>query len=326
VPFHFWSVVIFVFGTIVGSFLNVPLLTWLYLRGKCANCREPISARYFLVELLTGLLFLGVWLMYGHQSATLVVVYCVLVGGLIVATFIDFEHFIIPDEITLGGIVIGFLFSFVVPGLHHEQTAVKALRDSFLGIAVGGGLIYGILRMGKLLFGRKKLSLPAETRVVFTETALVYEEKTIPFEDLFYRKSDTIAIEARYVELIDRCYRNIAVRLSPERLELGEEVMDPESVPHMEVVTEKMVLPQEAMGFGDVKFMAAIGAFLGWEAAVFSLMVSSIIGSLVGLTLIVLRRQEWSSRLPYGPYIALAALSWIFGGNRLFEWLFLRGA
>ena len=161
--------------------------------------------------------------------------------------------------------------------------------------------------------------------MVFTETALVYEEKTIPFEDLFYRKSDTITIEARYVELIDRCYRNIAVRLSPERLELGEEVMDPESVQHMEVVTEKMVLPQEAMGFGDVKFMAAIGAFLGWEATVFSLMVSSIIGSLVGLTLIVLKRQAWSSRLPYGPYIALAALIWIFGGYRLFEWLFLRG-
>src|SRR3954469_10616940 len=236
VPFHFWSVVTFVFGTIVGSFLNVcihrmplgqsivsppshcpkckysipwflnlPLFTWLYLRGKCANCREPISARYFLVELLTGLLFLAAWLIYGHLSWGLVLVYCIFVAGLIVATFIDFEHFIIPDEITLGGIVVGFLASFLVPALHHEQVAVAALRDSFLGIVVGGGLIYGILRMGKLLFGRKKLSLPADTTVIFTETALVYGDKTIPFEDLFYRKSDTIAIDARHVELIDRC-------------------------------------------------------------------------------------------------------------------------
>jgi leader peptidase (prepilin peptidase)/N-methyltransferase len=78
------------------------------------------------------------------------------------------------------------------------------------------------------------------------------------------------------------------------------------------------------MGFGDVKFMGAIGAFLGWKAVVFSLVVSSFIGSLVGVSLILLRRHGWSSRLPYGPYIALAAVVWIFGGFRLVEWWFGR--
>src|SRR5712664_1439065 len=153
VPFHFWSVVFFVFGSIVGSFLNVciyrlplgqsvvsppshcphcqysipwflnvPLATWLYLRGKCANCRAPISVRYFLVELLTGVLFLGCWLKYGAvgdpiPTIPLAIVYCVFVAGLVVATFIDFEHFIIPDEITIGGMVVGFLASFAVPSL-----------------------------------------------------------------------------------------------------------------------------------------------------------------------------------------------------------------
>src|SRR3954447_26064565 len=251
VPFDFWSFVSFLFGAIVGSFLNVcihrmplgqsiasppshcpkckysipwylniPLVTWLYLRGKCAHCKEPISIRYFLVELLTGLLFLGVWLTYGRQSVWLALVYCVFVGGLIVATFIDFEHFIIPDEITIGGIAAGFIASFLVPALHREGEAVAALRHSLLGIVVGAGLIYAILRMGKLLFGKKKLSLPSETTVVFTETALVYADKTIPFEDLFYRKSDTISMEARHVELIDRCYSNVALRLTPETLHL----------------------------------------------------------------------------------------------------------
>jgi leader peptidase (prepilin peptidase)/N-methyltransferase len=76
------------------------------------------------------------------------------------------------------------------------------------------------------------------------------------------------------------------------------------------------------MGFGDVKFMGAIGAFLGWQAVIFSLMVSSVIGSVVGIALIVMRKREWSSRLPYGPYIALAATIWIFGGKHLFEMLF----
>jgi leader peptidase (prepilin peptidase)/N-methyltransferase len=352
VPFHFWSLACFIFGLIVGSFLNVcihrmplgqsivhppshcphcqysipwylniPLLTWLYLRGKCSNCKAPISIRYFLVELLTGLLFLGVWLFYGHKSVGLVVAYAILLSGLIVATFIDFEHFIIPDEITLGGIAVGFLCSFAVPALHQTQAGVLALRSSFLGIIVGGGIIYLILRVGKILFGRKKLQLPSETLVFFTETALVFGDESIPFEDLFYRKSDVIALEARTVELIDRCYANVPVRLHPDKLQIGDDILDPEQVPHMEVLTERMVLPQEAMGFGDVKFMAAIGAFLGWQATLFSLMLSSIIGAVVGLTLIILRKQEWSSRLPYGPYIALAATIWVFGGRDLFFWI-----
>ena len=90
----------------------------------------------------------------------------------------------------------------------------------------------------------------------------------------------------------------------------------------MEAASNEVVLPREAMGFGDVKFMGAIGAFLGWKSVVFSLMVSSVIGSVVGLTLILIRKREWSSRLPYGPYIALAAAIWIFGSNHLFEMLF----
>jgi len=356
VPFHFWSVVLFIFGTMVGSFLNVcihrmplgqsivsppshcpkckysipwylnvPLFTWLYLRGKCANCKEPISSRYFMVELLTGLLFLALWLTHGRQSVGLALAYCILVGGLIVATFIDFEHFIIPDEITLGGIVVGFVCSFVVPSLHGQKTAVAALQDSFVGIIVGGGLVYTILRLGKLLFGKKRLSLPSDTIVVFTETALVYGDQTIPFEDLFYRKSDSIRIEAKHVELVDRCYHDVAMKLTPEELHLGDEILDPEDVPHMEVLTNQMILPQEAMGFGDVKFMAAIGAFLGWRATLFALMASSILGAAVGLALILLRKQEWSSRLPYGPYIAFATLVWVFASDHILRWLLYAG-
>ncbi len=348
VPFHFWSLGLLALGAIVGSFLNVcihrmprglsvisppshcphcgysipwyfniPLATWLWLRGQCANCRAPISARYFLVELLTAVAFAGSWIAVGRESAPLALAYCLVLAGFIAATFIDFEHFIIPDEITIGGIVAGFVCSFAVPALHGASTARTALQQSFLGIVIGGGVIYGVLRVGKLLFGRQQLELPPDSKVVFTESALVLPDKEIPYEELFYRKSDVITLEARTVELIDRCYCNVRVRLSPAQLRIDEETLDPETVPHLEVFTDQMVLPREAMGLGDVKFMAAIGAFLGWQATVFALMVSSIIGAVVGVVLILLRKQAWSGRLPYGPYIALAATIWMFWGPRL---------
>jgi leader peptidase (prepilin peptidase)/N-methyltransferase len=351
VPFHFWSLVCFVFGTIVGSllnvciyrmprgesiifppshcphcqyripgYLNVPLVTWVFLRGKCANCGAPISVRYFLVELLTGLAFLGAWLAYGRSSPGVALVYCLVLAGFIVATFIDFEHFIIPDEITLGGIGVGFLLSALVPALHEAATRAEALRLSLLGILAGAGIVYAILRLGKLLFGRQKFTLQPGTRVIFTETALVLPEQEIPYEEIFYRKTDAIELEAEMVELIDRCYAKTAVRLSPQALQISQDKFNPETIPHFEVIADSLVLPREAMGLGDVKFMGAIGAFLGWQAVLFSLMASAVLGSVVGVTLIAAHRRAWSSRIPYGPYIALAATIWIFGGRRLVAW------
>ena len=127
---------------------------------------------------------------------------------------------------------------------------------------------------------------------------------------------------ATRIELADRCYPKAAVRLTPTHLQIGDDTFKPEDVPHMEALADRIVLPREAMGFGDVKFMAAIGAFLGWPAVLFSLMMSSIIGALVGLGLIAAKKQEWSSRLPYGPYIALAAMLWIFRGPSIMRWIF----
>ena len=354
VPWGFWALVFFVFGTIVGSFVNVcihrmprgesvvsppshcphcqyaipwylnlPLLTWLYLRGCCRNCGAPITVRYFLVELLTGLAFLACWLGFGERSAWVALIYAGFIAALIAASFIDFEHFIIPDEITLGGVGVGFLVSLLVPDLHRVETSAAALERSILGIIVGASVVYGILRLSKLLYGRQRFNLPADTRIFFTETALELPDRSIPYEDIFYRKSDTIVLQAKSVELVDRGYAQVAVRLSPNRLLIGSDEFKPEEVGHLEVVTDKIVVPREAMGLGDVKFMAAIGAFLGWQAVLFSLMLSAMIGAAVGLSLVALKRGELSSsRLPYGPYLATAAVVWIFWGPTLVAWWF----
>jgi len=241
---------------------------------------------------------------------------------LIVATFIDFEHFIIPDEITLGGMAVGFVISIFFWRLHGQDSFVGSIRESLLGMGVGAGLIYAILRLGKLLFGRQTIEVPEQVKVVFSETGIYLGDKEIPYEELFYRRSDVVTLQARTLELADRCYKNVLVRLTPQKLLIGDDEFNPEQVPYMEADSPEVVLPREAMGFGDVKFMGAIGAFLGWHSVVFSLMVSSVIGSAVGLTLILFRKREWSARLPYGPYIALAAAIWVFCGERLVDMIF----
>ena len=355
VPFHFWSFTFFVFGCIVGSFLNVcihrmplgesvvsppshcprcqyqipgylniPLVTWLWLRGKCANCAAPISPRYFAVELLTGLTFLVTWLHFGGKGFPSPIIYCVLLAGFIVATFIDLEHFIIPDEITIGGIAVGVVLSGLFPEIHGGLKAADGLKAAAIGAAVGGGLIYGILRLGKLLFGSQRIELPENSVVTFTESELLLPTGPVSYEELFYRQTDTVMFRAAQLEMVDRCYWNVDVRLSPTKLRVGTDEFDPATVHHIEAVTSDIVLPREAMGFGDVKFMAAIGAFLGWPAVLFSLMVSAIIGSVVGVSLIVFGRREWSSRLPYGPYIAVAAVIWLFGRGNIVNWLMAR--
>jgi leader peptidase (prepilin peptidase)/N-methyltransferase len=393
VPFHFWTACFFALGCIVGSFLNVcihrmprdesiisppshcphcgysipwylniPLVTWLWLRGQCAHCKKEISMRYFLVEALTGTVFALCWVAFGHPFPAVAGVYCVLLAGLIAATFIDFEHFIIPDEITLGGMVAGLLLAFFVPQSHLSfsffqrawtlpffqpmRTPGQAMRDSVVGMVVGAGVVYGIVRLGKYLFGNLSVALPPGSIIFFTESALILPETAYPakpwwlpgifftvkplnlpggewpYSDLFYRPGDTIRVEAETIEMIDRCYRKAVMRLQEKKLCIGQDTFDPESVSHVEVVADLIVLPREAMGLGDVKFMAAIGAFLGWPAVLFSLALSSFIGAIVGLVLLACGRGDWSARMPYGPYIAVAAVIWVFGGYRWLKFIF----
>src|ERR1041385_3579028 len=267
VPFHFWGFAFFVFGCVVGSFLNVcihrmplgqsvvsppshcphckysipwflniPLVTWLMLRGKCKNCGAPIAPRYFLVELLTGVAFLVCWLQFGHKSAGLALAYSVMMAGFIVATFIDFEHLIIPDEITLGGAVVGFILSFAVPLLHHTVDRGVAMKTSLLGIGVAAGSVYVVLRGGKLLFGKERIKLDPDSKLVFTETHLVLPDgREIPYGEMLYRDTDVLRLYAKRIELAEVCYFDKQVTLTAKELTIGEEKFNPEEVKRMEL-------------------------------------------------------------------------------------------
>jgi len=210
----------------------------------------------------------------------------------------------------------GLICSFVVPRLHEQSSHWKGLLWSIIGAAVGGLLVEGVRQLGKLAFGRTN-PLEGETNVLFGDTSIVLPDREMPYGEIFSRKSDAIRFHAKRLELPDRCFVNVDVSLTQVKLLIGEQEFDPEQSLYMEVTTDKMVVPREAMGFGDVKFMAAIGAFLGWQSTFFSLFVSSFIGAIVGGLMILLGRHARSSPIPYGPYIAAAAALWLFAGQEL---------
>lgn len=199
---------------------NIPILSWLALRGRCRTCSVSISWRYPLVEFLMAITFAGLYLYVGWSWTLLE--YLIFAFGLIVVTFIDFDHMILPDVFTLSGIVIGLLGSVLNP----ERDFWPALG----GVLMGGGFLWAV--------------------------AYLY---------WVFRK-------------------------------------------------------REGMGGGDIKLLGWIGAVLGWSSIPFVILCSSIVGSVVGVLMALRKDEGLASTIPFGPYLALAALVYIFGGDRLGEW------
>jgi leader peptidase (prepilin peptidase) / N-methyltransferase len=200
---------------------NIPLLSYIALRGRCRTCRLPISVRYPIVEALTAAIFLAHWYVFGPTP--LLFVRLLFACALIVLFAIDLEHQILPNVITLPGIVAGFLCSLVAP---------PGPLMSVAGIALGGGLLWAI---AEIWFRLRKV---------------------------------------------------------------------------------------EAMGFGDVKMLAMIGAFLGVKMVVLTFVLSSMIGGVVGAALLATRRADMATRVPFGTMLAVAALVASLFGEPLLAWYF----
>ena len=343
----------FVLGAVVGSFLNVciyrmplnlsvnepkrsfcpsckkqipwhhnlPLISWLYLRGKCANCGSRIAFRYFAVELITALMFLAVWLTFEPQVA---LAYWVLVALLIAATFIDFEHFIIPDEITLGGVAVGVLASLILPELMMTDDRWRALLTSLASAGLGYALLWLVLQGGKLAFGKKRIQLEAPTPFTWTRTGedadfVVGEEKGL-WSDNFARESDLLILQCDAAMIDERNLGPTTLRFHYNRVAVGSEELQLDTLGTITGVVRELQIPREAMGRGDLKFLAAIGAFLGWRAVLFSVFAGSLLGSVVGIVTLVIGKRVWSAKLPFGPYLAAGALVWMFFGDALIGW------
>jgi leader peptidase (prepilin peptidase)/N-methyltransferase len=300
---------------------NIPLLSWLFLRGRCANCGSRIAFRYFAVELLTALLFLAVWLQFPWQIA---LAYWVFVSLLIVGTFVDFEHFIIPDEVTIGGTIAGILAGFLVPALMSTEGRWAALLTSALSALLGYAILWIVLEAGKKVFGKKRIRLDAPTPFTWTRKGddadfVVGEEQGL-WSDYFSRENDLLILLCDEAMVDTRNVGKADLRFHYNRVKIDGEEMVLDTLNQISGVVRELQIPREAMGRGDLKFLAAIGAFLGWRAVLFSVFAGSLLGSLVGLTTLLIGKRVWSAKLPFGPYLAFGGLVWMFFGKSLLSW------
>ena len=306
-------------GKMIPWYENLPVVSWLWLRGKCSTCGTPISVRYLLVEVLTGCVFLALWLKFGLPLAP---AYAVFLCLLIVATFIDIEHFIIPDEITWGGAIAGLLLSVAIPGLQGVSVWWQAGLLSAGGAALGFGLLWLVVELGKLAFGRKRdvFQPPQDFRWVRDgdRADIFLGEEKLPWEEIFSRERDVLVLEVvSPIKVGDREVEGNRVEFRYNLLKAGEETIDLDTLDEVSGQASAVTIPREAMGFGDVKFIACIGAFLGWDAVLFTLFASSIIGCVAGLAGIFLARDRSGARIPFGPFLALGGVLWLCGGREL---------
>jgi len=300
---------------------NIPLFSWLVLRGKCAHCGARIAFRYFAVELLTALLFLLVWKTFPWEMA---IAYWVFVSLLVAATFIDFEHFIIPDEITIGGTIAGIVACGIVPELMATHGRGRALFTSALSAALGYVVLWVVLEAGKKVFGKKRIKLDAPTPFSWTRQGedadfVVGDEQGL-WSDYFARESDQLILHCDQAVVGDRDLGAADLRFHYDRVKVESEEISLDALDKISGIVRELEIPREAMGRGDLKFLACIGAFLGWRAVLFSVFAGSLVGSIVGLVTLVIGKRVWSAKLPFGPYLALGGLIWMFFGEPLVRW------
>ena len=297
---------------------NLPLISWLVLRGRCANCGNKIAFRYFAVELITALLFLALWRSFPWQIA---IAYWVFISLLIIATFVDFEHFIIPDEITLGGVAAGIIASFILPSLMSTDRRLLAVAISAGSAALGYAILWLVLEGGKIAFGKKRIRLKQPTAFTWIRTGedadfVVGEERSL-WSDYFAREKDLLLLHCDQATIDDRSLGNVTLQCRYDLVTVGDETLSLDKIDRISGVVRELQIPREAMGRGDLKFLAAIGAFLSWRAVFFTIFAGSLLGSVVGLTTLMIGKRVWSAKLPFGPYLAAGALIWMFFGDSL---------
>lgn len=321
----------------IAWYHNLPLLSWLFLRGKCAYCKGEIPFRYFFVELLTACFFYAVFLKfsgplwYASQWGDVVVLYWIFTALLIAGTYIDLDHYILPHQITLGGLGVGLIGSYIAPELMGEQDRGLSIVFSFVSACFGLGLLWSVVELGKLAFGRLKhrFDQPEEWSITQTNEdeppVLKVAGDELSWADIFTRPSDRIIIEGTEITVNESIFAQSKTEIKMETMKVkpaegSEQSFQLEAVTTLKGKATEIVIPREAMGFGDVLLLAMIGSFLGWKAVIFTIFAASLLACLFALVPRIFGKTEWTAKIPFGPYLAGGAMIWLFYGPPILAW------
>ena len=286
---------------------NLPVLSWLFLRARCRHCREPISMRYPLVELFTAASFMVVaqhvlqFEAWGTPAGTAALAFfALLVAALIVVTFIDIDHRIIPDEISVTGTAVVLIASYWVPGVPMELNTPGWVTDLFP--AGGAGWSWPLVIPAALVGG-------AVAAWLFRRFSPAYGGGVREWwETRLAAVCGMIAVVllARYGAGSDANSAKLASSSFGAIVGGG-------SIYSVGVMGQ-IVFRKPAMGFGDTKLMALLGAVLGWKGVLVAIFVACLLGSLIGVGMRVLRG---SSYIPFGPFLAAGAVIQLFGAAQV---------
>ncbi len=287
---------------------NIPIISYFILRGKCRFCGEKISVRYFIVELITACVFLGFYQYYTYHGRTILLwPYLFMVSGFIVATFVDFEHRIIPDEISLGGMFLGLLFSCGIPLMHTAHVMFKPYFDSFL---IGRILMRSIIAICFLQYIYVLVSSKSYPDL---------EEILSSFAVLAFLVGDR-ALEV-FLPMLEQTQLKEVVPfiLSFDASMIG--VLVGGGSIYLMGMLGSILFKKDAMGGGDVKLMAMVGAFMGWEMAILTFFIAPFFGAIYGIAEKIRTKDSYIS---YGPFLVLGALICLFWGEKIVAWI-MRG-
>ena len=312
----------------IPMWLNFPMVSWLWLRGKCRECHAPIAFRYFGVELLTALLFTAVWWVFAPLSVGVIVFLWALMALLVSITFIDAEHLIIPSSLTWAGSVLGLGACAVWPQLPvlagDAGTWVDGLKQGGIGWVAGFVGLWGVVELGKLAFGKKALTFDKPVAWSLKEPegdqdpmCFVIDGEEIPWWDIFSRKTDRLLVGTTEIRVGGEAVGGGPLIIREMEVQLPDGTVHHLSkIKSLDGMAVSTVIPREAMGMGDVHLLGMIGAFFGWTGVFFSLFAASVFAILAA----VVGRIGFGKQLPFGPFLAMGAAVWLFGAWRIWEW------
>ena len=320
---------------------NVPILSWLVLRGRCSSCRATISARYPLVEALmaAGFVLLALrWPVeaYGATALPLMALFAML----LMLAWIDIDHYLLPDSLTLPALVMGLLGAFV----YHPAAELPGPADALFGGAIGAGILVMVNRLGSLVLrrlrdtrerlwpiGMDQVGIAALAGALFGWGMGVLAAAASVAANLATRRTWRLPEPLLYALWLLALLASTAGLWIDPVSALAGTLAAAGSVAILGALfwwlKDLGKKPEEeapngddepiAMGFGDVKLAAVLGVMLGWQSLAVALLLAFVFGAVGGL---VAKALGGSRQVPFGPYLVLGGLVALFYGPALVAW------